>query len=149
MEGLVQTPLDKTLAWDDSPGVQQLSDLLDETHGTEVLGKLDTAGSILGDVTTGVDADEAAYALGQGHYGDAVGHAVDATSTALMNTDDPATFLAGFDIALLKKDYQLEQQIDWSQGLPNPLNATNLREDYLPTFQALPGQLVSTLAGIF
>lgn len=132
----------------DNPGVQQASDLITKTHGAQVLDKLDKAGKGLGYVTTGVDGGEAAYALGQHHYGDAVSHTVDATSSALMNTDNPATFLAGFDIALLKKDYQLGSQINWSQGIPNPLNATNLQTDYLPTFKALPGQLVSTLAGV-
>lgn len=132
----------------DNAQVQSAGKLLGDTHGAQVLGTLDKAGKGLGYVATGVDGTEAVYDLHQHEYAAAVGHAVDATSSALMNTDNPATFLAGFDIALLKKDYQLGSQINWSQGIPNPLNVTNLQTDYLPTFKALPGQLVSTLAGV-
>jgi len=132
----------------DNPHVQQAGEILGNTHSTAVLDKLGTAGKGLGYATTTVDGLEAANDVREGHYASATGNAVDATSSALMNSDNPAGFLAGFDIALLKKDYELEQQIDWKQGIPNPLNASNFENDYVPTFKALPGQLVSTLAGI-
>ena len=132
----------------DNAHVQQAGEILGNSHATAVLGKLDTAGKGLGWLNTAVAGGASAGDLVQGHYARAAGSALDATSSALMNTDNPATFLAGFDLALLKKDYELGSQINWSQGIPNPFNAANFRNDYVPTFRSLPGQLVSTLAGI-
>lgn len=132
----------------DNPHVQRAGELLGNAHATAVLGKLDKAGKGLGMLNTAVSGVAAVGDLSQHHYAQAVGSGLDATSSALMNSDNPAAFLAGFDVALLKKDYELGSQIDWSQGIPNPFNADNFRNDYVPTFRSLPGQLVSTLAGI-
>lgn len=132
----------------DNVHVQRAAEILGSTHSAAVLGKLDTAGKGLGYVTTGVDGAESLNDLRQHHFGSAAGSAVDASSTALMNSDNPALFLAGFDVALFKKDYELAQQVDWKEGIPNPLNASNFRNDYIPTFKQLPGQLVSTLAEV-
>lgn len=132
----------------DNVHVQRAAEILDGTHSAAVLGTLDTAGKRLGQVTTLVDGAESVNDVARHHYGSAAGSAVDAGSTALMNSDNPALFLAGFDVALIKKDYELAQQVDWKEGIPNPFNASNFRNDYVPTFKELPGQLVSTLAEI-
>lgn len=132
----------------DDARVQRAGKILGSAHATAVLDKLDKAGKGLGDLNTAVSGGAAVGDLAQRHYARAVGSGLDATSSALMNSDNPAAFLAGFDLALLKKDYELGSKIDWSQGIPNPFNAANFRNDYVPTFRSLPGQLVSTLAGI-
>jgi len=132
----------------DNTYVQRAGEILGDSHPAAVLGTLDKAGKGLGYVTTGVDGALALNDLREGHYGSAAGSAIDATSSALMNSDNPVGFLAGFDIALYKKDYELASQIDWKQGIPNPFNAANFRNDYIPTFKSLPGQLVSTLAEV-
>ncbi len=149
--GLVQTPLDQIRDFGgaaDDPYLQQAAEFLGNGDPGATLGVVDTAAGGLGDLVVGADTASALYDLHEQHYASAVGNAVDATSTALMNTDDPVTMLAGFDIALLKKDYELAQQINWREGIPNPFNASNFMNDYVPTFESLPGQLVSTLAGI-
>ena len=132
----------------DNAHVQRAAEILGTGHSAAVLDKLGKAGTGLGYVTTGVDGAESLDDMRQHHFGSAAGSAVDATSTALMNSDNPALFLAGFDVALVKKDYQLAQQVDWKEGIPNPFNASNFSNDYIPTFKELPGQLVSTLAEI-
>ncbi len=132
----------------DNAHVQRAGEILGGTHSAAVLDKLDGAGKGLGYLSTGVTGFQSLDDLRHHEYGAAAGKAVDGASGALMNSDNPALFLAGFDTALIKKDYELAQQIDWKQGIPNPLNASNFRNDYIPTFKALPGQLASTLAEI-
>jgi uncharacterized protein YukE len=128
--------------------VRQADHILTEAHAPAVLDKLDKAGKGLGYVATAVSAGEAGDEALHHQYAKATGSTIDATSSALMNSDNPVGFLAGFDIALIKKDTELAQQIDWKQGIPNPFDAATFRSDYIPTFKQLPGQLVSTLAGI-
>lgn len=133
----------------DSPRVQRVADFLGETHPAAVLSVADKASTRLGYVATAVDTGKAVDDVARHQYGKAVGSAVDATSDALMNTGNPVTFLAGADIKLVKTDVVLAQQVDWKEGLPNPFSGSNWSTDYVPAFKQLPGQFVSTLAGVF
>ena len=63
-----------------------------------------------------------------------------------MNSESRLPSWPAWTSRCCKEDYELGSQIDWSQGIPNPFNADNFRNDYVPTFRSLPGQLVSTLA---
>lgn len=136
--------------------VQPVDALLTKAHFPALIdtaGKgLGIAGAVVGGVSVGVSAFQGGQDLAQHHYASATGHLVDATAGGLKTigaqTKDPLVYLAGFDISLAQKDYELARQIQWSQGIPNPFHPGVWRSDYVPTFKALPGQLVSTLAGI-
>jgi len=133
----------------DSPQVRDADALMERTHATTLLGKLDKVGTGLGVLSLSVSGGEAAADLGQHHYASAGGHLVDGTAGALEVWGGPAGKLAGFDISLIKKDVELGRQVQWSQGIPNPFGPGVFKNDYVPVFKELPGQLVSTLAGIF
>ncbi len=45
--------------------------------------------------------------------------------------------LAGFDIKLYKKDFELAQQIQWNQ-IPNPFDPGVFQNDYVPGSSSFP-----------
>jgi hypothetical protein len=141
---LVTTPW----AWmHDSPHVRQADEILKNAHATVVLDQLDKVGTGMTYLSMGVSGAAAAQALSQHHYASAGGDFIDLTATSLQNSKDPVLYLAGFDVSLFPKDYELGRQIQWS-GIPDPFNAANFKNDYIPAFKSLPGQLVSTLSEI-
>jgi uncharacterized protein YukE len=131
----------------DNPHVQRANDLLTQAHAPAVLDKLDKIGAGMSVLSAGVSGGEAGADLAQHHYASAGGHLVDLTAGALKSSDNPVAYLAGFDISLYKKDFELAQQIQWN-NIPNPFDPGVFRSDYVPTFKALPGELVSTLTEI-
>ena len=131
----------------DNPHVQQANDLLTEAHAPAVLDKLDKIGTGMSVLSAGVSGGEAGADLAQHHYASAGGHLVDLTAGALKSSDNPVSYLAGFDISLYKKDFELAQQIQWN-NIPNPFDPGVFQNDYVPSFKALPGELVSTLTEI-
>jgi hypothetical protein len=44
--------------------------------------------------------------------------------------------LGGYATRLFAEDYELGKQINWSQGVPNPLTGDNFRTEWLPDFGA-------------
>lgn len=135
---LVDTPLSN---------IPKTSELLDRIPG---YGFADRASTVMGYADGTVKTGEAAWDLGHRHYGAAGGEMVDATASFLKTQkEDPVLYLAGVDISLAHKDYDLARQIDWSQGIPNPFHPGVFESDYVPTFKELPGELISNLAGVF
>lgn len=135
---LVDTPLSN---------IPKTSELLDRIPG---YGFVDHASTVMGYAEGTVDTGEGVWDLSHGHYGAAGGKMVDATASFLKTQkEDPVAYLAGVDISLIHKDYDLARQIDWSQGIPNPFDPGVFKNDYLPTFKDLPGEMISNLAGVF
>ena len=130
----------------DNPHVQQADEILTKTHTTALLDKLvPTVGTAMGVAKVTVDIGQGGAELYHQQYASAGGHFVDATADGLKTIPNPVAYLAGGTVALLKEDYILGSQIDW-KNIPNPLNADTFRNDYLPTFESLPGQTVGILA---
>jgi len=127
----------------DNPHVQQADDLLTRAHVPVVLDRVDKVAGPLSQVSTGVSLGVAGVDAVHGHYADAGGQLVDATAGALKGSKNPAAYLLGFDISLYQKNFELARQIQWNQGIPNPLDPGVFRNDYLPTFKAMPGQVAS------
>jgi len=102
-------------------------------------------------VTAGVDGAKAGNALANHQYAAAGGDLVDGTADALKagGPDDPVPYLAGVALELGKEDYDLAGQIDWSQGVPNPLTGSNLSTIYVPALEAVPGEMVGPLMKAF
>jgi uncharacterized protein YukE len=102
-------------------------------------------------VTAGVDGAKAGDALANHQYAAAGGDLVDGTADALKagGPDDPVPYLAGVALELGKEDYDLAGQIDWSQGVPNPLAGSNFSTIYAPALAAVPGEMVDPLMKAF
>ena len=127
--------------------IPKTSELLDRIPGH---GLADGAGRVLGYTDATLDTGEGVYDLKHQHYGAAGGKMVDATASLLKaQKDDPVAYLAGVDLSLAHKDYDLARQVDWSEGIPNPFDPGVFRNDYVPTFKDLPGETISNLAGVF
>lgn len=152
---LVTTPLEQIheLAGDDgllhdSSLLQRADHTLTDVHGPIALDALDKVTGPLGYVSVGVSGAATVGALSQHHYASAANDLVTTTANALETSKDPVAILAGFDVGLLQKDVELAHQIQWSQGIPNPFGAGNFKNDYVPMFKSLPGEVVSTLAEV-
>lgn len=127
--------------------IPKTSEWLDSIPGHSAV---DDASNVLGYANAGLDAGKGVADLSHHDYGAAGGNMVEATASLLKaQKDDPVAYLAGVDLSLIHKDYDLASQIDWSQGVPNPFDPGVFRNDYVPTFKELPGELVSNLAGVF
>jgi uncharacterized protein YukE len=127
--------------------IPKTSEWLDSIPGH---GAVDDASNVLGYAGAGLAAGQGVAELSHHDYSAAGGDMVDATASLLKaQKDDPVAYLAGVDLSLIHKDYDLASQIDWSQGVPNPFDPGVFRNDYVPTFKELPGELVSNLAGVF
>jgi uncharacterized protein YukE len=131
----------------DNPHVQQADDLLTRAHAPVVLEKLDKIGGPVSQLSTVVSGGHVAADVVQHHYAAAGGQLVDLTAGALKGSKNPALYLAGFDVSLYQKDFELARQIQWN-NIPNPFDPGVFRSDYVPTFKVLPGELVSTLTEI-
>jgi uncharacterized protein YukE len=131
----------------DNPHVQQVSETLSNTHVSAVLDKVDDVGTGVTFLSMGISGDHLYHDLGQRQYADAGGEIIDMTATGLKSTKDPVLYLMGFDISLYQKDYELSRQIQWND-IPNPFNASEFYNDYIPAFKFLPGQLINTLAEV-
>jgi uncharacterized protein YukE len=102
-------------------------------------------------VTAGIDGAKAGDALANHQYAAAGGDLVDGTADALKagGPEDPVPYLAGVTLELGKEDYDLAGQIDWSQGVPNPLTGSNFSTIYAPALEAVPGEMVDPLMKAF
>lgn len=102
-------------------------------------------------VTAGVDGAKAGDALANHQYAAAGGDLVDGTADALKagGPEDPVPYLAGVTLELGKEDYDLAGQIDWSQGVPNPLAGSNFSTIYAPALEEVPGEMVAPLMQAF
>jgi uncharacterized protein YukE len=102
-------------------------------------------------VTAGVDGAKAGDALANHQYAAAGGDLVDGTADALKagGPEDPVPYLAGVTLELGKEDYDLAGQIDWSQGVPNPLTGSNFSTIYAPALEAVPREMVDPLMKAF
>jgi uncharacterized protein YukE len=134
------------LHWlNDNPHAQAASDLLEKMPAHDFLANAGTGlGLASGTLNLGKGAADAA----QHHYAAAGGQMVDATASFLKTSKNPVAYLAGVDISLAQKDYDLGRQVNWSD-IPNPFDPGVFRNDYVPTFKELPGEMVSNLSGIF
>jgi len=133
----------------DSPGVRNAADVLGKTHASVVLDKLGPVGTAMGAIGTGVDVGNAGVAAAHHDYGSAGGDLVDATADGLKSTPYPPAYLAGATVALFKEDYDLGSQIDWKEGLPNPLTGDNFKNIYVPALESVPGEMVGPLEKAF
>jgi uncharacterized protein YukE len=139
-----------TLQWlHDSPGVRNAAEVLGKTHVSVVLDKLGPVGTAMGAISTGVDVGTAGAALAHHDYGSAGGDLVDATADGLKSAPYPPAYLAGATVALFKEDYDLGSQIDWKEGLPNPLTGDNFKNIYVPALESVPGEMVGPLEKAF
>jgi uncharacterized protein YukE len=141
-----QSPI--MLALHDDSHVQLAGRILRDTHADTALKVLGPVGTAMGLITVGGDVRHAIADAQGGHYTSAGGHLVDATAEALK-TRGLVGYLAGADIVIWKENYDLASQIDWKQGVPNPFDAGTFREDYLPTFESMPGQVAGVLKKAF
>jgi uncharacterized protein YukE len=126
--------------------IPETSELLDRIPGH---GFADGASNVLGYANGTLDAGKGISDLSHHYYGAAGGEMVDSTATFLKTSKDPVFYLAGVDLSLARKDYDLARQVDWSEGIPNPFDPGVFKDDYVPTFKELPGELVTNLAGVF
>lgn len=136
------------LNWlNDNPHVQELDELMSKAGLADVLDKVDKVGTAMSYLAIGTAAAASVHDLADHQYGNAFGQVIDGTAAGLKNSKDPVAYLAGFDLSLLQKDYELGRQIQWS-GIPSPFSVSNFENDYIPAFESLPGQLVSTLSEV-
>jgi len=139
-----------TLQWlHDSPGVRNAAEILGKTHASVVLDKLGPVGTAMGAIGTGVDVGNAGVAAAHHDYGSAGGDLVDATADGLKSAPYPPAYLAGATVALFKEDYDLGSQIDWKEGIPNPLTGDNFKNIYVPALESVPGEMVGPLEKAF
>lgn len=129
----------------DNPHVQEANSLLEKMPAHEYIGRVSGA---LGWAQAGIDTGKASADVLNHRYTAAGGQMVDATASALKGSKYPPLYLAGVDISLVHKDYDLARQVDWS-NIPNPLDPGVFKNDYVPSFKELPGEMVSNLAGVF
>jgi hypothetical protein len=129
----------------DDPVVQRAGRFLRYTHTDRVLEKLGPVGIAIGLVPVGVDLKHAYTDYTHQNYAGAGGDVVDASADLLKDLPWPVAYFAGGTIALDKEAYDLGWQVDWKQSIPNPFNAETFRDDYLPTFKSMPGQVADAL----
>ncbi len=130
----------------DNPHVQEASSLLEKMPAHEFIGRVS---GVVGWASAGEKGVKGVYDIGHGRYAVGGGEMVDATASALKNSKYPPLYLAGVDISLIRRDYDLARQVDWS-NIPNPLDPSVFKNDYVPTFKQLPGEVFDNLkTGIF
>jgi uncharacterized protein YukE len=129
----------------DDPRVQEADSLYSQMPGKELLDKFGTGMTW---ASVGVSGGQSLADLRHHDYGAAGGQALDATASYLKGSGDPAAILAGIDISLYQKDFDLARQINWSEGIPAPWDPGVWRNDYVPTFKELPGEVFSNLLGV-
>jgi len=130
----------------DNAFVQRAGHLLTATHADEVLGP---AGAIMSVMSIAADGGQALMAVHDHQYAKAGGDLVDATADGLKTSKNPVAYLIGANIVIWKEDFDLASGIDWKQGIPNPFDAETFRDDYVPTFKSIPGQLGHTIVKAF
>ncbi len=127
---------DPVLLWlHDDKYVRGAGRILVKWHVAGLLERLSPVGTALGWISVGVDLWHAGEDVANRRYAAAGGELVNATADALQNSDNPALFLAGVGIKLLKDDYDRD---------PGMFNAA-LR----PSFDSLPGHLAGPLQKAF
>jgi uncharacterized protein YukE len=133
----------------DNALVQRAGHLLTATHGGKLLEALGPAGAIMSGVGIAADGGQALMAVHDHQYAKAGGDLVDAAADGLKTSKNPVAYLIGANIVIWKENYDLASQIDWKQGIPNPFDAETFRDDYVPTFKSIPGQLAHTIVKAF
>lgn len=131
--------------------IDTVASLVPGSDDVPVLGATGDFDTGMGMVTEGIDGAKAGDALANHQYAAAGGDLVDGTATALKagGPDDPVLYLTGVTLVIGKEDYDLAGQIDWSQGLPNPLSGDNWSSIYAPALEAVPGEMVPILVEAF
>ena len=130
----------------DNALVQRADHLLTAVHGDKALKVLGPAGLI---VSVAADGGQALMAVHDHQYAKAGGDLLDATADGLKTSKNPVAYLIGANIVIWKEDFDLASGIDWKQGIPNPFDAGTFRDDYVPTFKSIPGQLGHTIVKAF
>lgn len=129
----------------DNPQLKTARELADKMPAHDFLDK---SGKVLG-LASGAEHMGKAYdAYNHHNYAAAGGETVEATASFLKTSKNPVAYLAGVDISLIHKDYDLASQVDWSH-IPNPLDPGVFKNDYVPSFEQLPSEMASNLAGVF
>ena len=129
----------------DSPHVQEANSLLAKMPAHDFIDK---ASGVVSWATAGEQGLKGLSDIKQGQYTAGGGQMVDATASALKGSRNPVLYLTGVDISLVHKDYDLARQVNWSD-IPNPLDPGVFKNDYVPSFKQLPGEVLSNLAGVF
>jgi len=137
------------LGFHDNPHVQLAGRILRETHLSTVVKALGPVGMVMGAVSVVGDVQHARADAQAGRYASAGGDLLDATADGLKTSKNPVAYLIGANIVIWKEDFDLASGIDWKQGIPNPFDAETFRDDYVPTFKSIPGQLGHTIVKAF
>ncbi len=134
---------DSSLARDlrDSAVAEKAGKFLVDTHLDAFLGP---AGLILAGTDAVVNIGQAGVDIKDHRYGSAIQHV-----GSVVQDAGPVGFLAGGAIKLLADDYQVGSQIQWSQGLPNPLSGDNFMTDYLPSIAEAPLKTLGVVKDAF
>jgi len=81
--------------------------------------------------------------------GRAASEASDALSTGLESSKIPPVFLAGVDVKIWTDVIKAGHQVDWTQGVPNPLSGDNLRTVWAPAFGDATLNVAKRIPGYF
>ena len=129
----------------DNPHVQEANSLLEKMPAHDFIGRVS---GVVSWAQVGIDTGKASADVANHQYAAAGGQMVDATASALKGSRNPVLYLAGVDVSLVHKDYDLARQVDWSD-IPNPLDPGVLKNDYAPAVKQLPGEMWSNLKDVF
>lgn len=130
----------------DNPRVQEARSLLEKMPAHDFIGR---ASGVVSDAEAVQQGMQGLSDIGHHRYAAAGGEMVDATASVLKGSRNPVLYLAGVDISLIHRDYDLASQVNWSD-VPNPLDPGVFRNDYVPSFKQLPGEVWNNLSdGIF
>jgi hypothetical protein len=81
--------------------------------------------------------------------GGALSEASDAVSSGLESSKIPTVFLAGVDVKIWTDVIKAGHQIDWTEGVPNPLSGDNLRTVWAPAFGNATVEVAKRIPGYF
>lgn len=92
------------------------------------------------------DAGNAVSNFHSGHIGDGTLNVSDGISTGLKASKNPVLYLAGVNVSLWSDVGKAATQVDWHQGVPNPLSGDNLQTIWFP---AIESSLLQTGGDVF
>jgi uncharacterized protein YukE len=132
----------------DNALVQRADHLLTITHGDKVLDFLGPVGVVMSWAGVVADGGQALTDLHNHQYARAGDDLVNAAADG-FKTRGLVGYLVGANIVIWKEDFDLASGIDWKQPIPNPFDAETFRDDYVPTFKSIPGQLADVVIRAF
>jgi WXG100 family type VII secretion target len=137
------------------------SSVLHAAHDNRVLSSIgDFADTGVGKAAGGVFSAAAFIGIGSsvaraggdladGSYGQAAMQSSSAVSSGLKMSKNPVLYLAGVNTAIWSQVANEASQVDWSQGVPNPLSGSNFVDIWAPAFGDATKQVLSEIPGFF